>query len=337
MHHPVGKMQGMKTYIRLTQAEREQLFLLLHDGYSLREIGKRLGRPHTTLSREINRHQGQNYSPGKADSCAKELRHRQHRHKLDDPLLQSYVINKLGRHWSPEQIAGRLKHTHSAITVCHETIYKTLYVKPLKQERLWEFLRRGHKKRERWFDRRVRCSKRNIIAGKVSIAERPIEAQTRSKVGHWETDLMEGTRKTHHVVSATVERKSGAIMMDKLTSKESHEKLDAMIARMGRIPIHIRKSVTFDNGTENTEHQRLKSIRMVTYFCAPYHSWEKGTVENTIGLVREYLPKGMDLTNVTQQDLMAIGTDINDRPRKRLGYRTPNEVLLEEAGWCVRS
>ena len=219
----------------------------------------------------------------------------------------------------------------------HETIYTTLYQYPLKHQRLWEFLRRGHKKRERWFDRRTRHRTRAVILGKIPITERPEEAQTRARVGHWETDLMEGQRTTHHVISVTVDRKSGALLLDKLTSKESQEKMDATIARLSRIPFHVRKTMTFDNGMENAQHRRLWSLRMTTYFCAAYHSWEKGTVENTIGLVREYLPKGMDLTNVTQQELMIIGTDLNDRPRKRLGYKTPNEVLLEEAGWCVRS
>jgi IS30 family transposase len=330
-------MQGMKTYTRLSQSDREQIFLLLHEGYSLREIGKRLGRTHTTLSRELKKRPGKEYSPVKAHTEAVELRHQSDHRKLDDPLLQGYIIRKLGDHWSPEQIAGRLKYKGSTITITHETIYTFLYASPLKHERLWEFLRRGHKKRERWFDRRVHCKKRMIIQGKVAITERPVEAQIRSKVGHWETDLMEGTKKTHHVVSVTAERRSGAFMMDKLSSKESKEKMEAMVSRMERIPIHIRKTMTFDNGTENAEHRRLHALNMDTYFCAPYHSWEKGTVENTIGLVREYLPKGMDLTNVTQQELMIIGTAINDRPRKRLGYRTPNEVLLEEAGWCVRS
>lgn len=330
-------MQGMKPYTRLSQSEREQIFLLLHDGYSLREIGKRLGRNHTTLSRELKKRTENEYSPVKAHTEAVDLRHKQDHRKLDDPLLQSYVIQKLGNHWSPEQIAGRLKLKGSAMTVVHETIYTFLYQPPLKQERLWEFLRRGHKKRERWFDRRVHCTKRALIQGKIPITERPTEAQTRSKVGHWETDLMEGSRKTHHVVSASVERKSGAFFLDKLISKESTEKMDALVSRMERIPIHIRKTMTFDNGTENTGHRRLSGVGMQTFFCAPYHSWEKGTVENTIGLVREYLPKGMDLTMVTQEELTIIYHQINDRPRKRLGYRTPNEVLLQEAGWCVRS
>jgi|SRR3989344_8563968 len=327
----------MKQYTRLSQAEREQIFLLLHQEVSIREIGKRLGRIHTTISRELKRSRGSSYSPVNAHVSAVDRRHKGDKHKLDDPLLRSYVIRKLGEHWSPEQIAGRLKKTGSGVTVCFETIYTTLYQAPLKHDRLWEFLRRGHKKRERWFDRRTKRYKRMVILGKVSIAERPEEAQIRSRVGHWETDLMEGIKATRHVVSATVDRKSGAIMLDKLTSKESEEKMDTLIRRFERIPLHIRKTMTFDNGFENTQHRRLESLRMLTFFCAAYHSWEKGTVENTIGLVREYLPKGMDLTAVTQQELMVIGTALNDRPRKRLGYLTPNEVLLKEAGWCVRS
>lgn len=330
-------MQGMKRYTRLSQAEREQVFLLLHEGTSLREIGKRLGRAHATISRELKGKEEQGYSPGTAHTNAIQLRHRRDRHKLDDPLLRTYVVRKLGEAWSPEQIAGRLKATGSQTTVCHETIYAALYQKPLKGERYWEFLRRGHRKRERWFARRSRRAQRAMILGKVSISERPREAQTRSRVGHWETDLMEGSRATRHVVSVTVDRKSGALMLDKLVSKESREKMDAMVTRLERVPFHVRKTMTFDNGMENAGHRRLESLRMLTFFCAAYHSWEKGTVENTIGLVRQYLPKGGDLAHVTQQELMTIAQALNDRPRKRLGYMTPNEVLLKEAGWCVRS
>ena len=329
-------MQGMKPYTRLSQAEREQVFLLTHEGISIREIGKRLGRTHTTISRELN-NRGKLYSPVAAHTDAVTRRHERDKHKLDDPLLQTYIIRKLGEAWSPEQIAGRLKTTGSNTTLCHEPIYASLYERPLKGERYWEFLRRGHKKRERWFDRRVQHARRQIILEKVSVSNRPEEAQTRSKVGHWETDLMEGMKATRHVVSATVDRKSGAIILDKLKSKESQEKMDAMVSRFSRIPFHIRKTMTFDNGLENAEHARLRDLRMKTFFCAPYHSWEKGTVENTIGLVRQYLPKGGDLTHVTQQELMTISQALNDRPRKRLGYLTPNEVLLKEAGWCVRS
>jgi len=327
----------MKSYTRLSQSEREQLFLFHHDHVSLREIAKRLGREHSTISRELHRHGETAYSPVFAHQHAVTCRGNPRKHKLDDPGLRSYVIRRLGDHWSPEQIAGRLKKTGSSITLCPETIYRTLYQYPLKHERIWEFLRRGHKKRERIYDRRTRHARKAIILGKTPISERPEEAQTRSRVGHWETDLMEGTKKTHHVVSATVDRRSGAILLDKLRSKESQEKMDAMVTRMGRIPFHVRKTMTFDNGLENVQHRRLVSLRMTTYFCAAYHSWEKGTVENTIGLVREYLPKGMDLTNVSQQELMIIGSSLNDRPRKRLGYKTPNEVLLQEAGWCVTS
>lgn len=311
--------------------------MLRHEGVSLREIAKRLGRTHSTISREYRRHGGEKYSPIEAQSKAIHLRGVPRRHKLDDPMLLKYVLDKLGKHWSPEQIAGRLKLKRSQLTLSHETIYQALYQHPLKHQRFWEFLRRGHKRRERWFDRRVHHAKRVVIWGKTPISERPIEAQTRSGVGHWETDLMEGVKTTHQVVSVTAERKSGAFLLDKLTSKESQEKMNTLVRRMERIPIHIRKTVTFDNGLENAQHRRLWSLRVKTFFCEAYHSWEKGTVENTIGLIREYLPKGMDLTSVTQQELMVISQEINDRPRKRHGYKTPNEVLLEEAGWCITS
>lgn len=328
-------MQGMKSYTRLNQAEREQIFLWQHEGVSKREIGKRLGRSHTTISRELRGKE--RYSPVQSNTEAQGRRHKQDRRKLDDPLLRAFIVKKLGEQWSPEEIAGRLKYSHAQVTVSHETIYSMVYQRPLKQERLWEFLRRGHKRRERWFERRSKRGKRTIIQGKTPISDRPLEAQKRERVGHWETDLMEGRKKTHHVVSVTVDRRSGAVMMDKLTSKETEEKFTKLIGRLEHIPFHVRKTMTFDNGTENAGHRRLLGLRMKTFFCEPYHSWEKGTVENTIGLVREYLPKGMDLTRVTQQELMIIGSAINDRPRKRLGYKTPNEVLLQEAGWCIRS
>lgn len=272
-----------------------------------------------------------------AHQHAEQRRHGRRRHKLDDSLLCSFVIKRLGSGWSPEQIAGRLRAIGSQQTLWPETIYTALYQKPLKGERLWEFLRRGHKKRERWFDRRSRRAARVLIAGKVPLSQRPDEAIRRARVGHWETDLMEGRKITHHVVSVTADRKSGAVMLDKLTTKESAEKMDSMVRRMSRVPFHVRKTMTFDNGMENAEHRRLESLRMLTFFCAAYHSWEKGTVENTIGLVRQYLPKGSDLTQVTQQELRTISQALNDRPRKRLGYMTPNEVLLKEAGWCVTS
>lgn len=330
-------MQGMKSYIRLTQSEREQLFLLHHQGLSLREIARRLGRTHTSISREYHRHGGSTYSPIEAHHRALHERGNPRQHKMDDPLLRRYIIHHLGEGWSPEQIAGRLRYTRSLVAIAHETIYASIYRTPLKGERLWEFLRRGHKKRERIYDRRTQHARRKLIAGKVPITERPHEAQRRSRVGHWETDLMEGTKETRHVVSATVDRRSGAIMLDKLSSKESRERIGILLSRMERMPPHVRKTMTFDNGVENAEHGKLREIRMDTFFCAPYHSWEKGTVENTIGLVRQYLPKGEDLTHVSQRELMTISQAINDRPRKRLGYRTPNEVLLEEAGWCIAS
>ena len=327
----------MQTYNRLSQYEREQLFLLRHEGKSFREIGVILGRTHTTLSREYRRLGTAAYTPITAHDQARTLRGKSRRKKLDDLLLQTYVIKKLSIGWSPEIIAGRLRRKGSSVTVCHETIYTALYTQPLKKEKLWEFLRRGHKKRVRWRDRRVHTGKRVIIPERVSIGERPQEAQIRSCGGHWETDLMEGSRKTHHVVSVTVDRKSRAVILDKLMSKESEEKIGTMISRMRHIPIHVRKTMTFDNGTEDAGHRRLHGLRMSTYFCKPYHSWEKGTVENTIGCIRQFYPKGGDLTHVTQQELRLVSQILNDRPKKCLGYKTPNEVLLEEAGWCVTS
>lgn len=172
------------------------------------------------------------------------------------------------------------------------------------------------------------------IPNRLNIALRPEEANTRESVGHLETDLMEGLRKTGGVVSVTVDRKSGLVMLDKLLSKESTARMKILVDRLTKYPKQMRKTLTMDNGTENMEHERLqKELNCHTFFCNPYHSWEKGTVENTIGLVRSWIPKGTDLTTIQQSDLNAIMLELNHRPRKRLGYLTPYEVTLKETNW----
>lgn len=333
-------MRSMKQYKRLTTTEREEIFLLLNQGVKIREIGRRLGRDHSAISREIslNFQKKGGYSPALADSRAREERTKPRRKKLNEGVLKHYVVKKLGEHWSPEQIAGRLTKISPRVKVSYETIYQFIYSKEGKTNRYFEFLRKGHKRRRCWFGRNGRRAKKIFIPNRTWIEARPKEAIERSSVGHLEGDLMEGKRTTGGVVSVVADRKSGLVLLDKLTSKVSKERMMPLLKRFDRYPCSLHQTITFDNGTENTEHELLQKYSCCqTYFAHPYHSWEKGTVENTIGLIREFVPKGTDLTEVKQKDLHMIAQCLNDRPRKRLGFKTPSEVIFEETGWCITS
>jgi IS30 family transposase len=331
-------MRGMKNYNHLTIHEREQIKLGYQQGLSCRAIAKKVGRNHRTIARELIRNSPglgiHAYCPTLAQKHTVKRRFEGRIRKLGDGALRDYVVKRLGKGWSPETISGRLKRINSQVTVCPETIYRFIYDKENKGERYYEFLHRGHKKRELWFGRKSQSNQRLIIPNKANIALRPNEANTRETVGHLETDLMEGLRITGGAVSVTVDRKSGLVMLDKLKSKESEQRINSLIQHLTKYPRQMRKTVTMDNGTENTQHERLqKDLGCQTFFCNPYHSWEKGTVENTIGLIRSWIPKKTDLTTINQSDLNTIALELNHRPRKRLGYLTPYEVTLQETNW----
>lgn len=335
-------MRGMKNYQHLTIHEREHIKLLLSKGKSLRAIAKQLGRDRKTISRELERNSSSlgrtAYCPTDAQKQAVKRRAQSKTKKLDRGPLRTYVVRKLGRGWSPEAIAGRLKKIHSQTTVSYETIYQFVYNRQNRNMRYWEFLHYGHKRRELFGGRKSQSDKRLVIPNRTNISMRPDEANNRTTVGHLESDLMEGTKRTGGAVSVTVDRKSGFVMLDKLDTKQSSERIGTLITRLKRYPPTFRKTVTFDNGKENYNHEQLTSdIGIQTYFCNAYHFWEKGTVENTIKLVRSWIPKRSDLTKITQTDLNIIGWELNNRPRKRLGFRTPAEVILQEANWGTSS
>lgn len=325
----------MHNYKRLSSEEREEIFLLLNQGLSIREISRRLGRNHGTISREIGSTSGE-YSPAKADRRAKEERTKPRKKKLDEGVLKHYIVKKLGHHWSPEQIAGRLRSIHCPTTVSYETIYQFIYSREGKKNKYFEFLRKAHKRRSIKHGRTGQKVKKIFIPNRAWIEARPNEAQERKTVGHLEADLMEGKRATGEAVSVVTDRKSGLVLLDKLDSKNSLLRMLPLLRRFDRYPNSLHQTITFDNGTENVSHELLpKYVNCQTYFAHPYHSWEKGTVENTIGLIREFVPKGTDLTAVKQKDLNMIALMLNDRPRKRLGFKTPSEVVSEETGWCI--
>jgi transposase, IS30 family len=331
-------MQCMKSYEHIKENERELIFLYLHLGKSYREIGKLLGRNHGTIVREVKRNQAEvgTYSAMNAQSKAEQRRAQSKLRirKLASPTLAHYVIRRIGQGWSPETIEGRLKTVESQHTVSHETIYQFIYQKEQKRLKLFELLKRQHRKRRLMHGRKT--NKKGMIPNRIFIDKRPDSINQRQEVGHWETDLMEGPKKTAAHVSVVVERKSRVTKLVKVHTKQATEKTDGLCKQLGRLPNRVVKSITFDNGKENAEHQLIASqLKCKTYFCHPYHSWEKGTVENTIGLVRQYLPKKMNLEEVTQGELSWIADQLNNRPRKVLGYKTPSEVFTQMTSWCI--
>ena len=323
-------MVDMKNYTHLNTAERELIFLSLGQGKSCREIGQILSRSHTTIQREIKRN-GQDefsnplpgYSPQRAAQAAEQRRKESKAAKLDDLSIRHFVVGKLTRGWSPEQISGRLELKAPNCSISHETIYQFIYAKENKPLRFWEFLRRGHKRRRLFGGRKSQSAKRLSIPNKTLISQRPVEVNQRARIGDFESDLMEGIRSSQGFVSVTVDRKSGFVLLDKLATKEADQRAEAIIDTLGKLPT-ANRTLTLDNGLENYEHEEIsRSLGLKTYFCNPYHSWEKGTVENTVGLVRSYLPKKTDLNPVTQSDLNIIAGELNHRPRKRHGFYTP--------------
>lgn len=318
----------MKNYRHITIDEREMIFAYLAQGKSFRDIGKLLGRSNKTVTNEVENNGGKDgYKPSKAQKRYETNRFCAKQKKLEDTFLRDFVVSKLNRGWSPEQVAGRIRLLNPELSISHETIYKFIYSKEFKDFRYWEFLRRGHIRRQKKHDRKSKQCKHLRIPDRVNISQRPVEADERSQLGHWETDLMEGNKESTKVISTIVDRKSGFVSLDVLKNKEAFPKAYSLIGKLKYLPAH---TLTFDNGTENYRHELVSALRGCrTYFCSPYHSWEKGTVENTIGLVRSYVPKNTSLENITAVDVNSIAWELNNRPRKRLGYLTPYEVMYK--------
>lgn len=321
----------MRTYSHLTLEERERLYAGIESGKSLREIAKELGRDHSTLSRELRRNAkyGKPYIPCKAqektDKRAKEQRRKA---PLKNPLVFVYVRQKLRKGLSPEQIAGRLSIDHPGYTIDDETIYRYIYAKQNRREKLWRHLPLARKKRRKKQGRKVK--KRGKIPNAVPIDKRPKEVEKRKTVGHWETDNMEGKRSDQSVVSVTAERLARLVFLTKLKDRKAATKRKALTSRFGDLPPRARLTLTADNGPENSEHEEITAtLSLPVFFCHPYHAWEKGTVENTIKRVRRFVPKGTSIDDLPEEKLAAIEHHLNNTPRKCLGFLTPYEKMEE--------
>jgi len=241
--------------------------------------------------------------------------------RLKTYFLQQDVEELIMKGWSPEIVAGRYKLKGSHPRVSHETIYKWIY---RDAPHLIQYLPRSHKQRMRRIDRR----KHNLvhIPSRISITERPIEVELRKDPGHWESDLLVGPGLA--ALQVVSERKSRVTLLAKLKDKTAGASSNALISLLSGLPEQIRQSVTYDNGIENVQHERVnQALGMRSYFCHPYHSWEKGLVENTNGLIRRFFPKRTDLSTITERQLKTVQDWLNTRPRKCLGFQTPAEVL----------
>jgi IS30 family transposase len=328
----ISPPQRRRRRCALTLAEREEISRGLATGDSLRAIAARLGRPASTVCREVNRNGGrQDYRAAMAEGRAWQRACRPKRCLLatNDPL-RDVVAKKLKEDWSPEQISGWLKRRYpdnEAMGVSHETIYRTLFVQArgaLKRE-LIAHLRSGRMMR-RGRHASTAGQPRGQIKEAVSIRERPPEAEDRAVPGHWEGDLLAGSRNTH--VATLVERSSRFVMLVRITGKDTESVVAALSEQIRRLPRTMMATLTWDRGTEMAAHKRFTVATDVSvYFCDPKSPWQRATSENTNRLLRQYLPRKTDLSVYGQEDLDLIALKLNTRPRKTLGYSTPAATL----------
>jgi len=320
----------MKSYKHLNLEEREKLYAMREQGISFREIGEILDRSHTTLTREYKRYAryGKPYIPCKAQAKAAKVALRQRQTcGLKNHKIFLYVRKKLRKGWSPETISGRLPLDHPGENIHPETIYRYIYnSKKTRGMELWRHLTLHRRKRMIKHGRKV--ARRSKIKDAVPIDLRPSYIQKRKQVGHWETDNMEGKQRDKQSVTVTVERSTRFTVINKLRNRKAVEKRDRIIERLKPLPEELRRSITADNGAENSDHKKItEQLKIPVYFCHPYHSWEKGTVENTIGRIRRIIPKGTSIHQISEKQLADIEHWLNHTPRKCLGYLTPYEKI----------
>jgi len=306
----------------LTLAEREDISRALVARHSIRSIATSLQRAPSTVSREIGRNGGsENYRASQVDEAAWARARRPKLCKLVmHRALARWVAEKLQRHWAPQQIAGWLKHCNPDDTSCqvsHETIYRTLYIQSrgaLKKELLAHLRRTRTMRRSRHHTQKTDDHGR--ITGTVSISERPASVEDRAVPGHWGGDLLFGDKNSQ--IATLVERQTRYVMLVKVNRRDTVTVIDALIKHAHKLPRELYKSLTWDRGSEMAGHRRFT-------LATDVHPWQRGSNENTNGLLRQYFPKGVDLSGVTQAKLNAVARELNERPRQTLGFETPAE------------
>jgi IS30 family transposase len=320
--------EKQKKYIHLSFAEREEISVGLSSGKSVVDIAREIDRDTSTIYREISRNNAQindvqyraNRAQIRADKRKKESHNRQ---RLANPVIQKYVVKKLKEELTPELIAGKLPLDKPGFKTNHESIYLWIY----KDRRdLIQCLPRAHRNRQKRSSiKNKRCIR---VPDRTMIEHRDPQIQTRNEAGHWETDTAV-SRQSKAAITATVERKSRYLIAKKIKGKTAIAMHCAVVNSLKKLPEKLRKTITYDNGTENANHKLTdKVLKTKAYFCNPYHSWEKGSIENRIGMIRRYFPKKTDWSLITQKQLDKVIKKINTRPMKCLGFKTPEEVFV---------
>ena len=320
------------SYIHLTPIERGQIQALRNEGKSMSYVADKLGRNKSTVSRELKR----NFSTKMYD--AQQAQKKYHTRKksyrpakrLDHVPLWKYVIDKISQGWTPEVVMGRLPIDYPEdlkMRISYETIYQAIYNDKRLQFLIKCLAQARPKRRPRGQGKTRRGPS---IPNRVGIEERPKAIEERSRYGDWEGDLVVGAQQQGSILTL-VDRKSRMLCAKKVETKQAKEVAQAVIDGLEDMPISWVKSITFDNGTEFAHHEKMAEVLPVNvYFADPYSSYQRGTNENTNGLIRRYLPKGTSFRNLSQQSLNHIVEELNNRPRKILGYRTPNELFQKQ-------
>jgi len=319
-------------YTHLTEQNRYVISHLKLAGYSYREIARRIGRSHTTISREIKRNGPK--IPGGVywyyvthPIAVERLHHPKNHRRQDNKRLREYVESKIRQGWPPEVISARLNldyPTDQQMRISHETIYRWIFLDAQKGGDLYQHLRRRHKRRRK--QTRYGTGRR-FLPERISIDERPLIVDGRKRFGDWEGDTLEGAKGTGGLATH-VERKSRYLLAVKLVDKKATTMTQQSTKAFHKIPRKLRHTLTVDNGREFADFKELESkTNLKVYFADPYSAWQRGTNENTNGLLRQYFPKGINLKSVSEKEVAFVVKKLNNRPRKCLNYLTPNEVF----------
>jgi IS30 family transposase len=325
----------VREYNQLSFDERKELFVLKNEGKGVNEIGKKLGRSGSTISRELKRNTNDKrvgYLPDAAHNLSRQRKEGRKPKLEGDIELQKLVISQLKTGWSPEVIAGRMKQENAKNRVSHETIYAFVYGEIGQTHQLHKLLLRARPKRRKLVARKPRSA----IPERVSIHDRPEVIETRQEFGNLEGDLtfFEGNQSMN--IGVVVERKSRFTMLMKNVSKHSAVVMKNIFNLTATLPEFARKSITFDNGLEFARHTLLKRcLSMQTFFCDKHAPWQKGQVEQMNCMLHRYLPKNSNLEEVSDEQITLIQNLLNNRPRKCLGFKTPNEVFFYEINQAV--
>src|SRR6202795_16091 len=331
-HGGIAPAARRRSLLTLTLAEREDISRGIASGSSVRDIANGLERAASTVSREVARHGGRpQYRANEADHQAWESALRPKACLLAIHVkLQKIVASKLILDWSPEQISGWLKIQYpddESMRVSHETIYRSLFIQArgvLKKELIQNLRSKRRIRRSR--HSRVGGQSRGQIVDAISIRQRPAEIEDRAIPGHWEGDLLGGTKNSH--IATLVERHSRFVELVKVPSKDTAAVVAALSRHVRKLPASLRRSLTWDRGLEMAQHKSFTvATNVKVYFCDPQSPWQRGSNENTNGLLRQYFPKRTDLSGYTQTELDKVALRLNQRPRKTLGFQTPEDRL----------